>query len=159
MKKLFTRSFIRALIITVVSALIIVGGIYAYETLWSGKAVITIEPPSGEAGANIEILQIEPSPNSSYDNANNIWTASINRAEMAELIFTFRNSGDDACRIVTYIDGEERDYKQVATGVFFHGIDYPLAAGAEVTRVFIIEATLDAEAGEVPEIQLELRID
>lgn len=46
MEKLFTRSFIRALIITAVSGLIIVGGVYAYETLWSGKAVITIEPPT-----------------------------------------------------------------------------------------------------------------
>ena len=57
MKKLFTGSFVRALIITVVAALIIIGGIYAYQTLWSGKAHITIEPPAGEG--HLEATRIE----------------------------------------------------------------------------------------------------
>jgi len=156
MKGLFTKSFIRALIITVVSALVIVGGIYAYEALWSGKANITIEPPSTEGQGELEITDVEASPNGNWDETTDSWTVSIAQAEMAELIFTFVNNGGDACRIVTYIDGEKRDYKEIAPGVFFHGIDYPLAAGAEVSRVFIIEATLEAEPGTIPEIQLEI---
>jgi len=57
MKELFTKSFIGALIITVISALIIVGGVYAYETLWSGKAVITIEAPT--SGGHLEVTGVE----------------------------------------------------------------------------------------------------
>jgi len=156
MKGLFTKSFIRALIITAVSALIIVGGIYAYETLWSGRANITIEPPSTEGEGALEITGIEASLNSNWDEMTDSWAVSVGQAEMAELIFSFKNNGGDACRIVTYVDGEKRDYKEIAPGVFFHGIDYPLAAGAEVTRAFIIEATLEAEPGTLPEIQLEI---
>jgi hypothetical protein len=156
MRELFTKSFVRALIITLVSASIIAGAVYAYETLWSGKAAITIEPPTSSE-AELQITSIEASPNSNWSETTDTWTVSIGQAEMAELIFTFKNNGGDACRIVTYIDGEKRDYKQIGAGVFFHGIDYPLAAGGEVTRVFIIEATLDAEPGTLSDIALEIR--
>jgi hypothetical protein len=159
MKKLFTKSFIRALIITIISALIIVGGIYAYETLWSRKANITIEPPTGTGEWELEGVTAD---GGTWNAATGTWTVSLQRAEWPGpgLIVGFRNAGDDAITFKPYINGQELS-NWVATGVYVQttGDLSQLPAGESGSIRFSVGATADAEPGILPEIQLEIRTD
>ena len=151
MKKLFTRSFIRALIITVVSALIIVGGIYAYQTLWSGKAHITIEPPTSSS-AQIEITDIW-ADKGVYEDSTNTWTVSIPRGSDAALFVAMENTGGDAGMAGGYTSNTNP-----APGVEVIPDSYePIPAGGTNIIGFLIIVHTDAEPGTLPEIQLELR--
>lgn len=159
MKKLFTRSFIRALIITVISALVIVGGIYAYQTLWSGKAHITIEPPAGEGQGQLEITEVTVYGNGNWDDTTDTWTVSIARGEEAQLWVHLKNIGDDAiARPFSYINGHDSGIF-VAPDVYMHISGGPsvLAAGATGNVKFLLEVGADAEPGILPEIQLAIR--
>lgn len=158
MKKLFTRSFIRALMITVISALIIAGGIYAYQTLWSGKAHITIEPPAGEG--QLEVTGVTAGSNGSWDDVTNTWTVSIAKGESARLTVHLRNTDGDAVSYLPYIDNHELT-TYVAPGVYMQttGDLSLLAAGESGSIRYSVRAEADAEPGTLPEIQLEIRTD
>ena len=160
MKKLFGRSFVRALIITVVSALIIIGGIYAYETFWSGKAHITIEAPTSEGQGELEITSVEALSNGTWDEALGLWTVSIARGESAALRVGFRNIGSDAVSYFPYIDNHELSV-YVAPGVFMQttGDLSLLAAGEDGYIKYSVRAEADAEPGTLPEIRLEIRVE
>ena len=161
MKKLFGRSFVRALIITVVSALIIVGGIYAYETLWSGKAHITIEPPVDGATGEWELIDVTAS-DSTWDDATGTWTASVARGEWMgpTLTVQFKNTGGDVVTYKPYVNGHELQ-TYVAPGVLIQttGDLSQLAAGETGYICFRVSVKADAESGTLPEVQLELRTD
>jgi len=157
MKRLLTKSFIRALIITAVSASVIIGGIYAYETLWSGKAAITIEPPTGEAQWELEGVSAD---GGTWNAGTGTWTVSLQRAEWPGpgLIVSFRNNGNDAATFMPYINGQELS-NWVATGVYIQttGDLSQLPAGASGSIRFSVGATADAEPGTLPQVQLEIR--
>lgn len=168
MKGLFTKSFIRALIITAVAALIIVGGVYAYETLWSGKAAITIEPPTGEA--QLEITGISTSDSGSgiyggtygtWDEASKTWTVSLPRGTSATLRMSLKNTGGDIVEIqkcVGDICFDAAHSVEVAPGVMITVSGYNSIAAGETGPVqFDIHAAADAEPGILPEVQLEIR--
>ena len=166
MKELFTRSFVRALIITVVSALIIVGGIYAYETLWSGKANITIEPPETEGELEIVGTRTEDSGSGSYgtwDETTKTWTVSLPRGTYAAIRLDIENTGGDLVEIQKCVDGtcfDTADSVQIATGVrvtVSGACD--IAVGETRPVYFEVRTESDAEAGTLPEVQLEIRTD
>ena len=153
MKKLFTRSFVRALIITAVSALIIAGGIYAYETLWSGKAGITIEPTEGEG--QLEVIDVSVTKGT-WNDGTNTWTVCLNKLDEEFLTVTVENTGSAAVRV----DSSVSD-RYPATGVLVKALNLwdNVAAGATKDIMFGIYIGADASPGEVPEVQLELRTD
>ena len=159
MKKLFGRSFVRALIITVISALVIVGGIYAYQTLWSGKAHITIEPPSGEGGANIEVTSVHVH-GGTWDDATKTWEVSLKRGEMADIIVRLINRGSDIGEVSVSVNG--RSSYNPAPGVEVHATNNSaggIPEGAEGFVSFTIDVSANAEPGTLPEVQLELRVE
>jgi len=168
MEKLFTRSFVRAIIITVIAALTIVGGVYAYETLWSGKAHITIEPPAGEA--QLEITGVTTSDSGSgiyggtygtWDEASKTWTVSLPRGTWATLRMSFKNTGGDLVEIQKCVGDTCFDAAHsvdIAPGVMITGSGYNSIAAGETGPVqFDIHVAADAEPGTLPEIQLEIR--
>jgi hypothetical protein len=164
MKKLFTRSFIRALIITVLSALIIVGGIYAFETLWSGKANITIEPPESEGQLEITGTRTEDSGSGSYgtwDESTKTWTVSLPRGTWASIRLDIKNTGDDLVEVQKCVDGTCYDTAhsvQIATGVRVNVSGAcDIAAGETHPVIFEVRTESDAEPGTLPEVQLEIR--
>ena len=159
MKSLFAKSFIRALIITLVAGVVIIGGIYAYETLWSAKVVITIEaPPEGAAG-EWELLGVSVN-RGTWDDATDTWTVSLARGEWigARLTVTFKNTGDDVLTFKPYVDGQELS-AWVAPGVNIQttGDLSQLPAGASGEIRFSIGTTANAEPGTLRPIQLEIR--
>jgi len=48
MRKLFTKSLIKSVVVVAIAALVTVAVVQAHETFWSGKAHITIEAPLTE---------------------------------------------------------------------------------------------------------------
>ena len=158
MKKLFTRSFVRALIITVVSALIIAGGIYAYETLWSGEAHITIEPPAG--GGQLEVTGVTVDKGT-WDDNSNTWTVSLLRGDEEYIHIWFKNNGGDAVVLYGEVNGSSDMRIYPRDGVTIVNV-YPdinkqtIPAGATDHVSFKIEVDADAEPGEVPEIELKI---
>lgn len=160
MKAVFTKSFIRALIITVVSALIVVGGIYAYETLWSGKVNITIEEPPAGSEANLDIMSIS-SDGGIWDEATETWTVSLQRGEMANLSIDLKNTGNDVAIVHSYIDGAQVS-KQVAQGVlvsFGHGRELTIPAGGQNYVAFNVETDATAQPGTFPNVFLEITME
>jgi len=161
MKKVFTTSFIRALIITVISALIIVGGIYAYQTLWSGKARITIEEPPSDSEANVEIMSIS-SGKGTWEEATKTWTVSLKRGENTYLTIELKNTGNDVARVRSYIDGAQAT-KQIAPGValyFGHGLELTIPAGGGQNYVaFGVSADATAQSGTFPNVSLEIKVE
>ena len=159
MKKIFTRSFVRALIITAVAAAVIVGGIYAYETLWSGQAVITIETPPEDAAGEWELVGVSVD-RGTWDDATDTWTVTLARGEWigARLTVTFRNTGTDVVTFMPYVDGQDLS-AWVAPGVNIQttGDLSQLPAGATGDINFSIGTTAEAEPGTLPPIQLEIR--
>ena len=159
MKGLFTKSFIRALIIAVVSASIIAGGIYAYETLWSGNVVITIETPPEDATAEWELEGVSVD-RGTWNDATDTWTVSLARGEWigARLTVTFKNTGTDVVTFMPYVDGEDLS-AWVAPGVNIQTTgdlsQLPAAATGDIT--FSIGTTAEAEPGTLSPIQLEIR--
>ena len=158
MKKLFGRSFVRALIITVVSALIIIGGIYAYETLWSGKAGITIEPTEGEG--QLEVTQVSVDKGT-WDESSKTWTVSLVRGEYASLNVLLENTGSDIVVIHGEVNGSvtisyPRDGVTVCTGYQPHYDGIGILGGETGSVSFSISVDADAEAGGVPDVQLKV---
>ena len=158
MKKLFTKSFIRALILTVISALIIVGGIYAYETLWSGKAVITIENPGG-AGA-LEVTDVSVS-RGTWDESSKTWTVSIPRGSIESLRVNVTNSGGDAVTCHYYVSNANpvpgvTITSDSGSSSGWTSTGYVFGAGNSEWLTFQVRTSADAEPGTLPEIQLRL---
>jgi len=152
MEKLFTRSFIRALIITAVSGLIIVGGVYAYETLWSGKAHITVEAPSGEAQLQITEVSVDEG---TWDDATGVWTVSIPRGGDAALYVHLRNDGGDVIVVNGEAEGETHYYEVDGVRIWPDSVTLP--GGQSDTLGFLVTVAADAEPGTLPEIKLEIR--
>jgi len=151
-KEIFAKPFVRAVLIAVVSAAIVAGGVYAYETLWSGRADIIIEPPTGEG--HVVVTQVSVTAGS-YSNDTGIWTVSIPRGGHADLIVYLRNDGGDAIVVNGAIDGETDYYP--ADGVhIFTGSAETIAGGDTGDVVFRVFIEADAEPGELPAIQLEI---
>ena len=159
MKKLFTRSFVRALIITVVSAVIIVGGIYAYETFWSGEAHITLEPPASEGQLEVTGVSVDKG---TWDDNSNTWTVSLLRGDEVYIRTYLKNNGGDAIAVYGEVNGSSDQRIHPCDGVTVVNV-YPyinkqtIPADATKHIAFKIEVDTDAEPGEVPEIQLKLK--
>jgi hypothetical protein len=153
MKGVFTKSFIRALIITVVSASIIAGGVYAYETLWSGKAGITIEPPTEITnGGQVEIKDIWVDKGT-YDNPTNTWTVSIARGSNAALYVEIENNAGDAVMVGGYASNTDP-----ASGVKVRPDGYePIPVGETNIIGFLVTVSTTAEPGTLPDVELEIR--
>jgi hypothetical protein len=158
MKELFTRSFIRALIITVICALIIGGAIYAYETLWSGKAVITIEEPGG--AGSLEATDVSVS-RGTWDGSSKTWTVSIPRGSIESLMVNITNTGGDAVTCHYYVSNANP-----APGVTITSdsgsssgwttTGYVFGAGNSEWLTFQVRTTADAQPGTLPEIELRV---
>ena len=160
MKQPLANPIIRALIVVAIVTLIVAGIAYAYETLWSGKAHITIEAPTSEGQGELEITSVEALSNGTWDEALGIWTVSIARGESADLRVRFRNIGNDAVSYFPYIDNHELNV-YVAPGVFMQttGDLSLLAAGEDGYIKYSVRAEADAEPGTLPEIRLEIRTE
>ena len=160
MKQLLANRIVRALIVVAIVTLIVVGIAYAYETLWSGKARITIEAPTSEGQGELEITSVEALSNGTWDEALGLWTVSIARGESADLRVRFRNIGSDAVSYFPYIDNHELNV-YVAPGVFMQttGDLSLLAAGEDGYIKYSVRAEADAEPGTLPEIRLEIRAE
>lgn len=161
MKGVFTASFVRALVVTVVSSLIIVGGIYAYGTLWSGKALITVSAPTGVG--HLEVTGVEAIMNGTWDESTDTWTASIARAQEAQLRIYVTNTGGDAATFHVYMDGVEIDtYRTyLCSGVYLTYYPYTqiwVATGETSSITLCIVAEADAEPGTLSYVELELRL-
>ena len=159
MRQLLTKSFVRALIITVVSGLIIVGGIYAYETLWSGKSHIIIEPPEG--AGQLEVTNVE-ARHGTWDDSSKTWTVSIPRGGHGELDVTVTNVGGDATTCYMYISNIDPAPGVTLTAFLacphsgWSTSGYVLAAGESKTMEFVVWASADAQPGTLPEIELRM---
>ena len=145
-------NFIGALIITVISALIIVGGVYAYDVFWSGKAVITIESPSGSG--HLEIIQIS-TDKGTWNESAKTWTVSIPRGGSGSLNIELKNTGGDFVVVSCYVSNGNP-----ASGVTVYPRDQEqvLAAGAGTMIQFYVVASTDAQPGTLPEIELQIRM-
>lgn len=146
----------KLVIILVVVALLAgvgVGIAYATTTIWSGKAHITIEEPTGAAQCEITDITAE---NSSWDNATKTWTVSIARAEYATLFVKVKNIGGDAVDLKAYVNGH-MGWAYLAPGVKACGSSYLLAAGHTIGLNFTVAADADAAAQTLSDIQLAIR--
>jgi hypothetical protein len=158
MRRLSTRSFIRALIITVVSALIIAGGIYAYETLWSGKVHITIEAPASEGQLEVTGVTVDKG---TWDDNSDTWTVSLLRGDEVYIRTYLKNNGGDAIAVCGEVNGSSDQRIHPCDGVTVVNV-YPYinkqTTPADATKhiAFKIEVDADAEPGEVPEIELKI---
>lgn len=151
MRSLFTRSFARALTITLVSALIIIGGASAYETIWAGTAHITIVEPSSEA--ELEITGVSVSEGT-WDSNTNTWTVSLKRGDWAALFVYLKNTGGDAIVVHGEINGESSPSIGAFAGSSV-GAE-TLSAGESGTLVFQFAVKADASPGAVPDIELAI---
>lgn len=155
MRGLLKNSIIRALIITVISALIIVGAIYAYETLWSGKAHITIEAPSAGGSGQLEVTDVTVS-RGTWDDSTNTWTLSIPRGCQEDMFVAIKNtSGDFVTVNATVSDRNPAHGVSIYAGI--PGGTGVISADGYGTIHFYIIVDTDAESGTLPEVQLEIR--
>jgi len=158
MRKIFNKSLARALIITIIAAVVIVGGIYAYETLWSGTGRLTIVSPTD--GAVIEVTEVHVSTGT-WDESTDTWTASLSRGGIESIVVRVTNTGGDVATIYYYVSDANP-----APGVTINsdsGSDsgwtttgYNLAAGKSQSLTFQVRVDADAEPGTLPEFQLRL---
>jgi len=154
------RTLIKALIVAAIIAALFGGIAYAYETLWSGKAVITIEEPPVGSEANVEIVDIS-CEKGTWDEATRIWTVSLKRGEDAYLMIDLKNTGNDVASVLSYIDGAKAT-KQIAPGVavyFGHGADLTIPAGGQNYVAFGVGADATAESGTFPHVSLEIKVE
>ncbi len=141
---------IKALIAVIIVTLLLAVGVYAYQVLWSGKARITIEPPAGSA--KLELTRIW-ADRGIWDGSTNTWTVSIPRGSNAALFVEFKNTGGDVASVGGYASNTNP-----ASGVTVTPDSYePIPAGGTNTIGFLILVSGSAVAGQLPEIQLELR--
>jgi len=160
MKKLFTRSLVRALTITVISTLIIVGGTYAYETLWTGEAHITIEAPDGEGELEVTSVTVDKG---TWNDSTNTWTVSLLRGDEVYIRIYLQNNGGDAVVVHGEVNGSSdlRIYPRdgvTIVNVYSSWTEQTIPAGQTKHIAFKIEVDADAEPGEVPDVQLEIRV-
>ena len=146
---------VKGLVITLIAALLFCGAVYAYQTFWSGKVNITIEPPSGEASVEISEVVVDKG---TWDETTNTWTVSIARGEWVHLTIYLVNTGGDISEIHASIDGDETSNRYIAPGVRiqYYGPGLTMAAGEEGYITFSIVAEAEAQPGTLPEIQLGL---
>ena len=149
--------FWRAVIAAVVVTLVLSGAVYAYDTLWSGRAHITVEPP-GDLG-ELEVTQIKVNKGTWHESSGT-WTVSLVRGDSANLEVYLKNTGSEIAVVHGRINGSlsfspragvtvETAYQPNYNGV---GI-----LGGQTRAVgFTVRVAVDAEAGEVPEVQLQV---
>jgi len=153
------RNFTKALIAVIIVTLLLGGIVYAYETIWSGKARITIEAPA--SAGQLEVTDIEARFNGTWDDSTDTWTVSIARGQGAQLKISLRNIGGDVATCYAYINGEQvsSPHTYIASGVYVSFIPIPpivLAANESGSIIYCVEAEADAEPGTLPEIDLEI---
>lgn len=163
MRKVLTINFIRAIIITLFAALLIAGGVYAYETLWSGKAHITVETPTG--GGQVEITSIH-ADRGTWNESTGTWTVSIPRGGDAALHFTAENTGGDAVTVACHVLYENPAYQPLVAGGIAVGNGVTIVPDSRIVPSgesrglgFLILVSVDAEPGELPKIPLEIRVE
>ena len=150
--------WIKILIIVAIVSLVSVSVVYAYDVLWSGKVKITIEPPSAEGGADIQVTGIHVDKGS-WDEATGRWMVSLKRGQMACMIVNLANTGSDIGQVSVSVNGQS-SYSPVL-GVEIDAINNSaggIPEGAEDWWVsFAIDVSADAEPGTLPDINLEIR--
>jgi len=161
MKQLLANRITRVLIVVAIVTLIVVGIAYAYETFWSGKARITIEPPVDGATGEWELIDVTAS-DSTWDDATGTWAASVARGEWMgpTLTVQFKNTGGDVVTYKPYVNGHELQ-TYVAPGVLIQttGDLSQLAAGETGYIRFRVSVEANAEPGTLPDIELEIRTE
>lgn len=147
------KKWLKILIIVAIASLAITGVVYAYDILWSGKADITIEPPNETNGSGqVEIKNVWVDLGT-YDNSLNTWTVSIARGGNAALHVEIENNTGDAVMVGGYASNTNP-----ISGVRVWPDGYePIPAGETNTIGFLITVSTTAEAGKLPEVQLEIR--
>lgn len=158
MRELLGKPFIRALVITVVSALIIAGGVYAYETLWSGKGNITVEEPSG--AGSLEVIDVSVTKGT-WDESDKTWTVSIPRGAIASLMVHVTNTGGDAVTCHMYISDSNPApgvtiNSDLSSSAGWSTAGFDLAAGDSEWLTFQVRTTADAQPGTLSEIELRI---
>lgn len=148
---------LKVVAIVVGALLLVAGGLYAYQVLWSGEASITIESVDGGTG-KLEIASVTAESKGSWSDAADTWTVSLARGESARLRVTFENSGDDIVTYSPYINGHELS-TYVATGVRIQTVGdlASLAAGETGHVTFVVDAMAEAESGSIPDVILQIR--
>ncbi len=149
--------FWKAVIAAVVVALLLGVSVYAYETLWSGKARITVEPP-GEPG-ELEVTEIKVYTGTWNESAKT-WTVSLVRGEYTFLDVYLKNTGSEIAVVHGRVNGSlsfsPREGVTVETGYqpAYNGIG--IMGGQTGAVRFSVRAEVDAEAGDVPEVHLQV---
>ena len=149
--------FWKAIIAAVVVTLVLSGAVYAYETLWSGATRITVEPP-GDLG-ELEVTEIRVHTGT-WNESTKTWTVSLVRGEYTFLDVYLKNTGSEIAVVSGRINGSlsfsPREGVSLSTGYqpAYNGIG--IMGGQTGAVRFSLSAEVDAEAGEVPEVQLQV---
>lgn len=157
MKKLLTNSLIRAIIIVITVSLLLAGAIYAYETIWSGKANITIIGPA--AMPELEVTGVTVDSDGNWNNVTKTWTASIGPGDSTHLTLYLKNKDNSSISYRPYIDGQEPSpIISYTPNIYIQTSgDLSLAAGQSGSITFRVSAYSNPQPGALPEIKLELR--
>lgn len=152
------KRLIIALISVAIVTLLLAGIVYAYETLWSGEANITIEAPATTGSGNLMIKGASASAGGSWNANTKTWTVSIQRGASTHLKVNLENTGTDVITYLPYINGEELE-TYIADGVRIQttGDLSSLAAGETGYITFTIDALAEAEPGTISNVTLEIR--
>jgi len=166
-KKWLCGNLLKALLVVLIVTLLVGGVVYAYQTIWSGKVRITIEPAIKGTAENIEVTKVVANQGT-WNNETKTWTVSVLQGDAAYLVVYLTNTGpgNSICQLTPYIDNkgyiDPRDdggSKHIAPGVginWFGGAT-TLKGGTTDWIQFGLHAEINAQTGLLPEIGLEIR--
>lgn len=154
------RKLVKVLITVVIAALLIGGGVYAYNLIWSGTASITIVSPTPGPEFPLEVVSVRPTAGAFDDG---VWTLTLKRGQHAILYVDIKNPRSDVAVVQVTVNGEWGEQQvYLAPGVriaFAIGPESTKAipAGETETVFWIVYAEATAESGTLSDVTLEIR--
>lgn len=148
------KRLLKGLLIAAILLGVFVGGIYAYETLWRGKASIMVEPPSG-GEAQVEVTSIH-TQDGWWDESTSTWEVSIPRGDTARLHIKLENTGGDFATVYSYISDTNPALGVEIRGMFLHR-ERVIPSGGTLYVGFAVEVATDAEPGKLGDVELAIR--
>jgi len=157
MKRLLRNQVIKVIIAVIIVTLVLGGLVYAYQTVWSGKAQISITGPAPIP--ELEITGWSTDADGEWNSSTNIWIAHIGPGDSTHLILSLENTGNSPISYKPYADGQEiNTIVNYAPYIFIQTTgDKSLDAYESGSITFRVTAYPSAPPGDVPEIDLELR--
>ncbi|KKK47100.1 hypothetical protein LCGC14_3158610 [marine sediment metagenome] len=173
-KRLMKGGSMRTLAFIAIASLLLTGSIaFAYTTLWSGTASITIEvlepppmngggtPPPPDPEPLLELTVDEPTVTKGVIEGG-VWTITLVQGESATISTHVRNPRDTEAWVELFTNGSGVNNITVSPGVTIgqligHGVVHSLAPESSLVIQFIIDVDGTAETGTLPDVLLEIR--